>query len=294
MCVGIGAGCDSEKGSRYMSVAVITGAAGELGAACARQFVDHHLVMVDLKRDELEMRAQPLQALGHKTTCMTVDITKQDDCLRFAALVEDLGGFDVLVHTAGVAPPAPPETIYAVNLYGTANLLNAFERLVRPGTVGVCLASIAGHRRLTYQFDSLLLAPDMTPLTLASTIEKRAPSIAKTRLAYAASKRGTILQVQSRASRWTMAGGRLLSVSPSVIGDTTMGANRQAAIKQGGDVSITRSGTSVEIAAIVQFAASRKASFMSGSDLLADGGFLAEINYYFDPARRDSWHALEL
>ena len=276
-----------------MPVAVITGAAGELGAACARQFVDHHLVMVDSKRDALEMRAQPLQSLGHRTTCMTVDITKQDDCLRFAALVEDLGGFDVLVHAAGVAPPAPPEAIYAVNLYGTANLLNAFERLVRPGTVGVCLASIAGHRRLTYQFDSLLLAPDMPPLTLASTIERHAPSIAKTRLAYAASKRGTILQVQSHAPRWTMAGGRLLSVSPSVISDTTMGANRQAAIKQDGDVSISRPGTSVEIAAIVQFAASPQSSFMSGSDLLADGGLLAEINYYFDAARREGWHALE-
>ncbi len=273
---------------------VITGGAGHIGLACARKFAEHRLLISDLRPEAVEAAAAALRSEGLDAVGMAADITQRKDAMLLADAAAHMTGFSVLVHAAGVAPPTPPAVIYAVNLFGTINVLEAFEPLVEQGAAGVCVASMAGHRTLGHRFDALLLDPQEDASALAQRIEAEAPTTPKARLAYAASKRGTILQVQRRAFAWGKRGGRLLSVSPGVLGDTDMGAARQAGLNQQGDDSaLGRLGSSSEIADVVWFAASPAASLMTGTDLLADGGYLATADHRFDEDRRTRWHDLE-
>jgi hypothetical protein len=67
--------------------------------------------------------------------------------------------------------------------------------------------------------------------------------------------------------------------TPGVLGDTAMGARRQSGLNHhGDDPPMGRLGTSVEVAEVVRFAASPAASLMTGTDLLADGGYVASAN----------------
>jgi NAD(P)-dependent dehydrogenase (short-subunit alcohol dehydrogenase family) len=276
-------------------LAIITGAAGHVGLACARRFHDHRLLITDLRAEAVEASARTLRSEGADVVAVAADITRPEDAVRLSQIAAQSRGLAVLIHAAGVAPPSSPETIYAVNLLGTINLLEAFEPSVTPGVAGVCVASMAGHRKLGHRFDRILLDPPPDPRILAGLIEAESPSTPKQRLAYAASKRGTILQVQRRAAAWARRGGRLLSVSPGVLGDTAMGAQRQASLSRNGEESSLAAhlGSCAQIAEVVRFAASTRASLMTGTDLLADGGYLAEADHQFDAERRERWHALE-
>lgn len=280
--------------SSRLPLAVITGGAGHIGLSCARRFRDHRILISDLRPDAVNLTVSTLQAEGVNAVAMPADITRQADACALAEAANAMGGFAVLIHAAGVAPPTPPEIIYAVNLFGTINILNAFQALVKPGVVGVCVASMAGHRTLGHRFDSLLLEPKQGPADLARVIEAEAPTTPKHRLAYATSKRGTILQVQHRSYVWGQQQGRLLSVSPGVLGDTAMGAQRQAGLDHGGnDSALGRLGSASEIAEVIRFVTSPAASLMTGVDLLVDGGYLATVDHQFPANRREQWHALE-
>ena len=275
-------------------LAVITGGAGHIGLACARRFRDYRILITNLRPEAVDSALSTLRAEGVNAVAMPADITRHADAKALAEAAHDMGGFSVLVHAAGVAPPTPPEIIYAVNLYGTINILEAFEPLVQPGVVGVCVASMAGHRTLGHRFDSLLLEPEQGPAELAHLVEAEAPNTPKHRLAYATSKRGTILQVQRRAFAWGQRQGRLLSVSPGVLGDTAMGARRQENLDhRGNDSPLGRLGSSSDIAEVVRFVTSPAASLMTGVDLLVDGGYLAAADHQFEADRREKWHALE-
>ena len=273
---------------------VITGGAGHVGLACARAFSEYRILISDLRADAVNAAVSNLRADGMDVCGHAADITHDSQARELAHVAAGMGGFQVLVHAAGVAPPAPPEIIYAVNLFGTINVLAAFESLATPDSAGICIASLAGHRKLGHRFDDLLLDPKEDAGALAARIEAECPSTPKSRLAYAVSKRGTILQVQRHALAWGRRRARLLSVSPGVLADTDMGAARRLALAPNDDEStLGRLGLSTEIAQVVRFGASPAASIMTGTDLLADSGFLAEAEHRFDAARLAGWHALE-
>lgn len=77
---------------------------------------------------------------GEDQTC---DLTDADSLRDLAARVDRL---DALVVTAGVSPSmASASTILDIDLAGMARILDAFDPLVGPGTVAVCVSSMAGH-----------------------------------------------------------------------------------------------------------------------------------------------------
>lgn len=274
-------------------LAVISGGAGQLALTCAERLYGWRVLLSDRRADGMDAAAARLAEKGIEATTHVADITRRQDAEALAAAAAEMGEFGALLHTAGVAPPTAPEVIYAVNLFGTINLLEAFEPLVQPGVVGVCVASIAGHRQAARRWDDLLADPNDDPASLAERIEAAAPGLSKPRLAYAASKRGAILQVERRAHAWGRRGGRLLSVSPGVVADTAMGLQRQAAQGDKGEAS-PRLVNSAEIADAVAFAVWPGATGLNGVDLLVDAGYLAAVNHQFDPVRRTQWHAIEI
>ena len=99
-------------------------------------------------------------------------------------------------------------------------------------------------------------------------------------MAYIVSKHGVRRYVRRAAAGWGARQARIVSVSPGII-DTPMG-NQEAAAQplMAGMVTQTplpRVGAADEVAAVACFLASREASFVSGCDILVDGGFIATL-----------------
>lgn len=198
------------------------------------------------------------------------DVTDEASLRRLAAEVP-VDALDSLIVTAGVSPAmTDPATIFDIDLRGTALVVQAFDSHVRAGTVGVCLASIAGH------------IADWPPEVLAAVDDPHAPLPAGLEpdpaTAYMWAKLGVIRLVRRLAGPWGERGARLLSVSPGVT-LTPMGERELAESPGTAEVAsgapLGRPGRPEEIASVIAFLCSDGASFMTGTDVLVDGGAVA-------------------
>lgn len=206
---------------------------------------------------------------GTEVTC---DITDRSSVEAVAALVERGGGLDALIVTAGISPSmGDARTVLKVDLFGMVNVLDAFEPLVREGSVAVCVASIAGHV-MQWPDETLALLDAATDLDALTTLAGNSS------MAYVLAKTGVIRQVRNRAGAWGARGARIVSVSPGVT-DTPMGRAEMAA-DNGTDLmaaasALGRQAEPEELASVIAFLASPGASYITGTDLLVDGGSLA-------------------
>jgi len=278
----------SDRGGRP-GIVVITGSGG-IGIACARALSSGTVVLADVSEQQLAEASAALRESGVDVETAVCDVSNADSTVALASHVQERGDFQTLVHTAGVSGTlSDTETILRVNLGGTLNVLDAFEPLAAPGAAAVCLSSIGGHQDITRHFDTLLAAPD--PL---SRLQEAGALGVGSSLAYAIAKRAVMIQCRKRAAAWGSRGGRIVSVSPGLIADTPMGA---ASLERGPGrpyaqwSAVGRTGRSSEIADVVAFLASPRASFVTGCDIVADGGLLAGIDYHLDVETRASWHA---
>jgi len=248
-----------------MTVGVVTGAASGMGRACVERLrgtVDE-LLAVDLREPEID-----------GTIGVGCDVSDPAAVAALAAHVAELGPFRALVHAAGLSPTmAEPRKIVDVNLVGTVRVLDAFEPLVTGGSAAVCFASSAGYLPLE------LLGAELAELVNVPRsddfLDRAAPLLPDSGMAYAWSKKGVQLEAAAAAVRWGPRGGRCLSLSPGLI-DTPMGRQefeQQPIMKDLlAQTPLGRLGTADEIAAVVAFLLSDDASFVSGIDVLVDGG----------------------
>jgi NAD(P)-dependent dehydrogenase (short-subunit alcohol dehydrogenase family) len=204
-------------------------------------------------------------------TAIKCDLT---DASSLASLAREVDELDALVVTAGVSPAmTDARTIFDVDLAGVARVLDAFDHLVRPGVVAVCVASMAGH--LGFWTDEILQALD-EPLSCIDAGLTDDPATA-----YILAKLGVIRLVRRTAPKWGARGARIVSVSPGVI-DTPMGRLELAdtagttAIVDGS--ALGRAGRADEIASVIRFLCSDEASYITGTDVLVDGGSVAALS----------------
>jgi len=280
------------------SASVILGGAGGIGTACARR-LGGHVILADLDPGRLCEAQERALPECESVTIVTCDVASRQSIDN---LVDEVRATDkslaALVNVSGVGPnlggtrdlaPSDCRRMLDVNLIGATYLLEAFEPLLTNGSVGICVSSIGGHRRLPLQFDDLLrhpLAPQFPEL-----LEARMCLDGNDVAVYAVSKRGINLQVELRAAAWGRAGARLVSVSPAHIEDTLMGSTIDPSQIQYTRVSaLRRSGRAAEIANTIRFLASSDASYITGCDLLVDGGAKASIEHHVDQQERSSWH----
>ena len=253
---------------------VVVGAGSGMGAAVARRLHGRQGVgpMVVADVDEAAA-ARTAKELGDDVVPVRCDVTDQSSC---DALAGGLDGLAVLVVTAGLSPTmAEGAKILDVNLGGTARLLQAVDGAVGEGTVAVLFASSAAHG-YTLPPDVLAalddpLAPDLVGRLQAAGLDPTVPE-----LAYPLSKHGIVRLVRRTAEPWWGRGARIMSLSPGII-DTPMGSRefeRQPVMADMID-RVGRMGSADEVAAVTAFLVSADASFMTGSDVLVDGGVVA-------------------
>lgn len=256
---------------------VVIGAGSGMGAAVAAALAarGHRLLLADRDIDAVKQVAERLEGDVHATRC---DITDAGD---IEDLVDRVGTLGAMVLTAGLSPSMDQgRPIYSVNLVAADALTTAFTPTLAAGSVGVLFASSAGHLiPIDPAVDAILDDPGSPSFfdELAAIGLADDPSIA-----YALSKRGVIRAAERHSLHWGRAGARLVSVSPGII-DTPMGeleaANQPAMAAMVSDSSLARTGSPTEVAAVVSFLVSDSASFMTGCDVLVDGGSVAAMRH---------------
>jgi NAD(P)-dependent dehydrogenase (short-subunit alcohol dehydrogenase family) len=188
-----------------------------------------------------------------------------------------------VVHTAGLSPvQASPEAILAVDLYGVALVLEEFRQVVAPGGAGVVISSMAGHMlpALDPAADHALAS---TPVDELLGLPLLSPEqVPNSGMAYALSKRANHLRVQAEAVLWGDRGARINAISPGIIltplaQDEMAGPGGEAYRNMIEQSAAGRVGTTDEIATAAAYLFGPDGGFVTGADLLIDGGVVAAI-----------------
>ena len=254
---------------------VVIGAGSGMGIEVARALACRGpLLLADVNAGAVEAVAADL---GGQVTAMPCDVTDQ---AQVDAVVTAIDELDALVITAGLSGSmANGKRILEVNLIGMARVLAAVDPLVRDGTVAVLFASMSGHR-VPHRVDLLEVLDDPLADDFFDRIEALGLDPDAPQFAYPVSKRGVQHLARHHCASWGSRGARILSVSPG-INDTPMNRldeSRHPIMAEIIETSpLGRRGRPEEVAAVVEFLTSDRASFMTGSDVLVDGGMVATI-----------------
>ena len=265
---------------RARGPAIITGANGGMGRACARQLGVMTVSVLTDASASLEAYARELELEGYTVRAAIVGDFCSAEVID-ALTLQASEGFSALVHTCGLPPSADWRLIFNVNYVATVRLIDALTPFVREDTAAVLIASVAGHLSPVIAEVEAILADPFSP-TLLDDLE---PALRQTlgaasertlgTLSYAISKKKVIDLCESRAAPWGAKGGRIISVSPGMI-YTPMGRHEasldEAAEAQVKSAPVGRWGTAAEIAVAASFLLSPAARFITGSDLRIDGG----------------------
>jgi len=267
------------------NVIVVIGA-GSIGQAIARRVsAGKHVLLADLRQDNVEAAAKVLGDAGFAATTAIVDVSSRESVHALVETAMAIGAITGLIHAAGVSPSqASPATILKVDLYGTALVLEEFGNVIADGGSGVVIASQSGHRlpALTPEQDRALA---MTPTEELLALPMLQPEQVTDPLhAYQVSKRGNSLRVMAEAVRWGKRGARINTISPGIIvtplardeltGPRGEGYRRMIALSAAG-----RPGTSDEVGAVGALLMGPDGTFITGSDILMDGGVTAAYWY---------------
>jgi NAD(P)-dependent dehydrogenase (short-subunit alcohol dehydrogenase family) len=243
-------------------VVIITGAAGDIGIAMARRFAGAGARLALLDRDAAMLRARCADVLGDAApwlgACDTADANAL--CAAVQQIAVHHGAIHVLVNNAATVTPknsvaemplADWQQAFAVNVTGAFVMAQAAIPHMRAAGGGVVLniASQLGH----------VTAPGQA--------------------AYSASKAALLSLTRSIAVDHAADGVRAVSLSPGAVMTSRLTARygSEEAVNRAlaGRHPIGRIGSAEEIAATALFLVSDGAAFISGADLLVDGGYTA-------------------
>lgn len=269
-----------------MSEVVVVVGPGQIGQAIARRVgAGKHVLLADLRLEHADAAAEVFRDAGFEVTTTAVDVSSRESVHALAGQAAALGEVTTLIHAAGVSPSqASPATILRVDLYGTAVVLEEFGAVIARGGAGVVIASQSGHRlpALTVEEDRALATTPVEDLLGLPMLQP--DKVTDPLHAYQLSKRGNVLRVRAEAVRWGRRGARVNAISPGIVmtplardeltGLRGAGYRRMLELSPAG-----RAGTPDEVAGVAALLLGPDGEFITGSDILMDGGVTASWFY---------------
>jgi NAD(P)-dependent dehydrogenase (short-subunit alcohol dehydrogenase family) len=264
-------------------IVVVIGAGG-IGLAIAhRQGFGKTVLLADFSEKTLSSAAKSLDEASYTVATQLVDVSSRESVRSLAVAAAALGNVVSVVNTAGLSPNmAPVDRVLAVDLYGSAVVFEEFERVITPGGAGLIISSMAGHMMpaLTPEQEyALAFTPADELLSLPFLQPDAVPN---SMIGYMMAKRANNLRVQAAAISWGARGARVNSISPGIIATPLAQYELNSPIGDGYRAMIAaspagRMAPPEEIAIAASYLLGPDAGFVTGSDLLIDGGVIAAM-----------------
>ena len=267
------------------SINVLIGS-GAIGVAIARRVsAGRHLLIADVNKENAEAAASKLQQAGFDASSATVDVTSKEDVKKLAQKASSLGNVMGVIHSAGVSPSsAPINVIIKVDLLGTALVLEEFGKVMASGGAGVVVSSQAGHR-MGVLSDEITHQLATTPSNKLLSLQTLDSSQIKDSLhAYQLAKKASSLRVMAEAVKWGKKGARLNAISPGIVTsplsqEELQGPNGETYRRMIQQCAAGRVGTPDEVANVAALLMGPDGGFISGTDILMDGGVTSAYKY---------------
>ena len=270
-------------------VMIVTGA-GQISMAIARRMgYGKKIIMGDEKIENAKSIAKIMNDAGFDVLPIEMDLSSRESILHMIDVAKEYGEIAMLINGAGVSPSqAPIEAILKVDLYGTAVLLEEVGKVIKEGGVGVTISSQSGHRmkQLTPLEDELLATTPSKDLLSLDLLQVE--NIQDTLHAYQLAKRCNEKRVMAEAVKWGQRGARVNSISPGIVVtplaiDEFNGPRGDFYKNMFEKCPAGRPATADEVANVAELLMSEKGAFITGTDILIDGG--ATASYFYGPLK---------
>ena len=263
-------------------VCVITGGSSGMGLATARRMAQNgwRLVLAARRPEKLADAVQALAEGGGRAEAFPCDVADWASVQRLADFAAGRGTVQAVLHIAGMSPHmGGAEAIVRGNALGTVHIHDAFCPVIAPGGCLVDTSSMSAY--LAPKFIMPQKAFRLAGTDRAAFLKKMMarvnllPKSARPGAAYAISKYFVIWYARHEAARFGARGVRVLSVTPGTF-ETPMGQLEKD--EAGAYLSynaIPRPGRPEEIAALFAAVCSPEIGYLTGTDILCDGGCVA-------------------
>jgi len=257
--------------------ALVTGADSGIGLATARELLDAGVVVVisDLDQEKLDAATQTLDAADGALYAFAADVTSVESLTGLAARVQEaVGDIDILVQSSGIT--------------GATGM---FHEIDDAGWVQTLETDLLGPVRLVRAFLPSLRRGGWGRIVLLASEDAVQPY--PDELPYCAAKAGVVSLAKGLSKTYAKEGLLVNAVSPAFIAtpmtDAMMdkraeerGTDREEAIKsfleeERPGIALERRGAAAEVAAVIAFLCSDRASFVNGANWRVDGGSVSTI-----------------
>ena len=268
--------------NEHKQVVALLGA-GSMGIAIVRRIgAGKKILLGDISEKALERVGEDFSRCGYDVETMQVNALQKYSIEAFAKKAAELGPVMYFIDTAGASPnQANPEYIVDLDMVGTGYAVDAFGEVMAEGGAGLIISSQAAYMYpIPNDIELQLVQTPTAKLKEVKFIQEVA--MQNSGFAYMIAKRLNHLQAQrAAATSWRKRRARINTISPGVVvtplAYDEFNSNGEGYQRMIDASAAQRTGTSDEIAEVAAFLLGEHVKFITGTDLLIDGGVIAAI-----------------
>jgi glucose 1-dehydrogenase len=262
-------------------IAIVTGSSKGIGKAIALAFANSKeysgIVVNARKIAEAQIVSDEIKRIGYNSIAIEADVSKESDCIKLIGeTIKQFGRIDVLVNNAGVQEDLPLTEITIEEWY----------KVIGIDLTGPFICSREAVKVMKKQQN-----PTGGSIINISSVHQTIPK--PHYVPYATSKAGIEMMTKTMALELAKENIRANVVAPGAI-ETDM--NRELNENKGEldkvlkRIPIGRVGHPQEVANVVEFLASDKASYVTGTTFFVDGGMTLYPSFSIEPEHDAEWH----
>ncbi len=265
------------------NICVVTGGGSGMGLEAAKLLgKTNHIILVGRTVSKLEQAISELKELGISAEAFPADASNRQAVKKLAEYASEKGNVKTLIHAAGVSPHmSDGEKIFDINALGTIHMDEEFANIMKEGSCILNVSSMSAYMmpadKAPKQVYKLSLSDEEAFKNTMHQIIKGVPEEQQREMAYTLSKNFVVWYTSRMAVSCGKKGIRVVSISPGTF-RTPMGeieGEEAAAFAKRG--ALGRLGEPEEIAKMMAFMVSEECSYLTGVDILYDGGSVAAL-----------------